>query len=59
MEVHGTRALVVGLIALVVMNGCAALKKTEDLPSPLPQDGPGAGPEGEMDPGGEEDPGAL
>jgi hypothetical protein len=55
-EVHGTRALVVGLI---VMNGCAVLKKTEDLPSPLPQDGPGAGPEGEMDPGGEEDPGAL
>jgi hypothetical protein len=52
------RGLVVGLVALVLVSGCAALRKTEDLPSPSPEDSVG-GPEGEEDPGGSEDPGAL
>lgn len=52
------RGLVVGLAVLVLVSGCAGLRKTEDLPSPLPEDTIG-GPEGEEDPGGSEDPGAL
>ena len=43
-------AFVIGLVALVVLNGCATLRKTEDLPSPVPQDSL-EGPEGEEDPG--------
>jgi hypothetical protein len=44
------RVLVAGLVALMLVSGCAALRRTEDLPSPLPEDSLG-GPEGEEDPG--------
>ena len=40
------RVLAVGLLALIVVSGCAALKRTEDLPSPATDAAPG-GPEGE------------
>ncbi|HEY7140736.1 MAG TPA: hypothetical protein VIE44_11590 [Methylomirabilota bacterium] len=42
------RLLAVGLLALIVVSGCAALKKTEELPSPATDAAPG-GPEGEDD----------
>jgi hypothetical protein len=42
------RVLAVGLLALIVLSGCAALKRTEDLPSPATDAAPG-GPEGEDD----------
>jgi hypothetical protein len=41
-----TRLLGVGLVALIVVSGCAALKRTESLPSPGADALPG-GPEGE------------
>jgi hypothetical protein len=44
------RAFVIGLVAVLVLNGCASLRKTEELPSPAPQDSL-EGPEGEEDPG--------
>jgi len=40
--------LAIGLLALVVVNGCAAMKRTEDLPTPAGDAAPG-GPEGEPD----------
>ena len=47
-RVDWMRFLVVGLAALMLVSGCAALRKTEDLPSPSEQLG---GPEGEEDAG--------
>jgi hypothetical protein len=40
------RLLAVWLVALTLVSGCAALKRTETLPSPSDADGLG-GPEGE------------
>jgi hypothetical protein len=48
-EVDWMRFLVVGLAALVLVSGCAALRRTENLPSPSAEDSLG-GPEGEGDP---------
>jgi hypothetical protein len=41
------RVLAVGLLALIVLNGCAALKRTEDLPVPTDSKSLQGGPEGE------------
>jgi hypothetical protein len=41
------RAMMIGLAALVVFSGCAALKRTEDLPIPTAADSVQGGPEGE------------
>ena len=41
------RVLAVGLLVLIVINGCAALKKTEDLPVPTDNRSLQGGPEGE------------
>jgi hypothetical protein len=41
------RVMVIGLAALLVFSGCAALKRTEDLPIPPPADSIQGGPEGE------------
>jgi hypothetical protein len=43
------RVLAVGLIALIVASGCAAMKRTEDLPIPKASDSLQGGPEGEND----------
>ena len=43
------RMLAVGLLALIVLNGCAALKRTEDLPVPTDDRSLQGGPEGEGD----------
>ena len=43
------RVLVVGLLALMMFNGCAALKRTEDLPVPTDSRSLQGGPEGEND----------
>ena len=40
---------VVGLLALIVVSGCAALKRTEDLPVPTDSQSLPGGPEGEND----------
>jgi hypothetical protein len=45
-EMSDMRALAVGLVTLIVVNGCAAVKRTEDLPTPAGDALPG-GPEGE------------
>jgi hypothetical protein len=42
------RMIAVGLVAVILLSGCAALKRTEDLPSPATDAAPG-GPEGEGD----------
>ena len=41
------RVMIVGLLALIVVNGCTALKKTEDLPVPTDNRSIQGGPEGE------------
>ena len=43
------RVFAVGLLVLIVANGCAALKKTEDLPVPTDNRSIQGGPEGEGD----------
>jgi len=43
------RVLVVGLLVLMAVNGCAALKRTEDLPVPTDDRSLQGGPEGEND----------
>ena len=43
------RMLAVGLLVLIAANGCAALKRTEDLPVPTDQRSIQGGPEGEND----------
>jgi hypothetical protein len=43
------RVLIVGLLTLIVVSGCAALKKTEDLPVPTDSQSLPGGPEGETD----------
>ena len=45
------RVLVVGLLVLMAVNGCAALKQTEDLPVPTDEKSLQGGPEGENDDG--------
>jgi uncharacterized protein YceK len=42
------RWLFIGLVTLMLMSGCAALKRTESLPSPS-RDAIPPGPEGEGD----------
>ena len=43
------RVLLAGLLVLMAVNGCAALKKTEDLPVPTDERSLQGGPEGEGD----------
>jgi hypothetical protein len=43
------RFLTVALGALILMSGCAALQRTESLPSPNAADAIQGGPEGESD----------
>jgi len=41
------RVMIVGLFVLIVINGCATVKKTEDLPVPTDGRSIQGGPEGE------------
>lgn len=43
------RMLAVGLLVLIAVNGCGALKRTEDLPVPTDNRSLQGGPEGETD----------
>ena len=43
------RVMIAGLLALMVVNGCTALKKTEDLPVPTDGRSIQGGPQGESD----------
>jgi hypothetical protein len=46
-ETDEMRMLVAGLLVLIVVNGCAALKNTENLPVPAEDRSLQGGPEGE------------
>jgi hypothetical protein len=46
-ETGKMRVLMAGLLVLIAVNGCAALKKTEDLPVPTDSRSLQGGPEGE------------
>jgi hypothetical protein len=43
------RVLAIGFLVVIAVNGCAALKKTEDLPVPTDSQSLPGGPEGETD----------
>ena len=46
-EISRMRVMIVGLLILIVINGCATVKKTEDLPVPTDGRSIQGGPEGE------------